>query len=103
MKNLKAHHHLAIVSMLIFGVVGVWGWGTLVFAAGNSSTVNVYVGPPDACPNIDGYQTTVPSGMSVDGDGNCYTPPPPPVDMCNNISGTQETVPAGYYQDASGN
>lgn len=102
MNNLRAHHHLAIVSMLIFGVVGVWSWGTIVFAASSNSTVQIYLGPPDACPNIGGYQETVPSGMQVDGSGNCYTPPPPPVDMCNNISGTQETVPAGYYRE-SGN
>jgi signal transduction histidine kinase len=102
MKNLKAHHHLAIVSMLLFGVVAVWGWGTLVFASTSGTTVEVYVGPPDTCSNIPGYQTSVPAGMQVDGSGNCFTPPPPPTDMCNNMSGNQETVPAGYYQDASG-
>lgn len=88
--------------MLIFGVVGVWGWGTLVFASNANTTVDVYVGPPDSCPNIPGYQTSVPNGMLVDGNGDCYTPPPPPPDMCANMSGTQETVPAGYYQDANG-
>lgn len=88
--------------MLIFGVVGVWSWGTLVFATTGGSTIDAYVGPPDSCPNIPGYQTSVPNGMLVDANGDCYTPPPPPPDMCNNMSGTQETVPAGYYQDANG-
>ncbi|HAC56350.1 TPA: hypothetical protein DCF80_02515 [Candidatus Saccharibacteria bacterium] len=100
MKNLKAHHHLAVASMLIFGVVGVWTWGTMVFA-GNSTTVTVNVGPADSCPNIPGYQTSVPSGMLVDGDGNCYTPPPPAVDMCDNLAGAQETIPDGYYHENS--
>lgn len=89
--------------MLLFGVVGVWGWGTLVFAASKSTTIDAYVGPPDACKNIGGYQETVPDGMQVDSNGNCYTPPPPPVDMCKNISGNQETIPNGYYQDSAGN
>lgn len=89
--------------MLVFGVVGVWSWGSLVFAAGGSTGIDAYVGPPDACENIDGYQQSVPSGMLADSNGNCYTPPPPPVDMCANISGNQETIPNGYYQDTSGN
>jgi len=102
MKNLKAHHHLAIISMLCFGVVSVWAWGTVVFAGTTNTQINVYVGPPDSCPNIPGYQMGVPNGMEVDGSGNCYTPPPPPVDNCNNIDGTQTAVPNGYYQDANG-
>ncbi len=103
MRNLKPHHHLAIISLIMFGVIGVWTWGTVVLASTSGTTVTVQIGPPDACPNIPGYQETVPSGMLVDGDGNCYTPPPPPVDQCDNIAGMQETIPAGYYQDASNN
>lgn len=103
MKNLKTHHHLAIVSMLVFGVAGIWSWGTLVFASTTATNIEVWVGPPDSCPNVPGYQTDVPAGMLVDGDGNCYTPPPPPVDMCDNMTGIQETIPAGYYRDASNN
>lgn len=103
MKNLKSHHHVAIVSLLLFGVVSIWTWGTVVFAGTTGTAVEVWVGPPDSCPNIPGYQTTVPSSMLVDGDGNCYTPPPPPVDMCANITGDQETIPAGYFRDDSGN
>ena len=85
----------------MFGVVGIWTWGTVVFASTAGTTVTVQIGPPDACPNIPGYQETVPSGMLIDGDGNCYTPPPPPIDQCNNIAGMQETIPNGYYQDSS--
>lgn len=104
MKDLKAHHHLAIVSMLCFGIVGVWAWGGIVFASSSSSTqINVYVGQPDACQNIDGYQTEVPAGMTVDANGNCATPPPPPVDLCDNIDGMQETLPDNYYRDDTGN
>lgn len=101
MRNLKAHHHLAIISLIFFGVIGVWTWGTVVFASTTGTTVTVQIGPPDACPNIPGYQETVPSGMLVDGDGNCYTPPPPPVDQCDNIAGMQETIPNGYYRDGN--
>ncbi|MEO5499692.1 MAG: hypothetical protein ABIR46_04290, partial [Candidatus Saccharimonadales bacterium] len=101
MRNLKAHHHLAIISLLMFGVIGIWTWGTVVFASTAGTTVTVQIGPPDACPNIPGYQETVPGGMLVDGDGNCYTPPPPPVDQCDNIGGMQETIPNGYYQDGN--
>lgn len=99
MKNLKAHHHLVIASMLIFGMVGIWSWGKMVFA---DTSIEVYVGVTDSCPNIPGYQSEVPEGMLVDSDGNCYTPPPPPVDMCANMPGDQETIPDGYYQDANG-
>ncbi len=31
--------------------------------------------PTDVCPNIAGNQETVPSGMIIDGSGNCVTPP----------------------------
>jgi hypothetical protein len=31
--------------------------------------------PTDVCPNIEGIQTAVPSGMSKDAAGNCITPP----------------------------
>lgn len=99
MKNLKAHHHLVIASLLIFGMVGVWTWGTVVFASSAGTTVSVQVGPPDVCTNIAGYQETVPAGMEVDGSGNCYTPP---IDVCNNLTGVQTVIPSGYYQDSNG-
>ena len=82
----------------------LWAWGTIVFASTSGSQVEVYVGPPDSCPNIPGYQTELPDGMLIDGDGNCYTPAPPPTDVCGNIDGNQETIPNGYYrEDTSGN
>jgi hypothetical protein len=31
---------------------------------------------PDLCPNIDGTQDSIPSGMILDGSGNCITPIP---------------------------
>lgn len=65
--------------------------------------------PPDLCPNIPGTQASIPSGMQLDGNGNCYTPtpvepPPPPVetDLCNNIAGTQTALPSGYYRTSGG-
>lgn len=70
--QLKAHHHLAIVSLILLGITGVWTWGTMVFAS--ASTINVTIGT-DSCPNIPGFQNGIPSGMAVDVSGNCYTPP----------------------------
>lgn len=63
--------------------------------------------PPDVCPNIPGVQASIPSGMQLDGNGNCYTPTPPPeppviTDLCTNLAGTQETLPSGYYRTTSG-
>lgn len=101
MKNLKAHHHLVIVSLLLLGTSSLWAWGTLVFASSANTQVEVYVGPPDVCPNIPGYQTSLPDGMMIDENGDCYTPPPPPTDACKNIDGNQEVIPAGYYRDQS--
>ncbi len=76
------------------------------FVAAQTTTIRVTVGaptPPDVCANIDGVQAEVPTGMVVDGNGNCTTPTPPPVDVCKNIDGLQTTIPSGYYQDNSGN
>lgn len=101
MKNLKAHHHLVIVSLLLLGTSSLWAWGTIVFASSANTQVEVYVGPPDACPNIPGYQMSLPDGMMIDENGDCYTPPPPPTDACKNIDGNQEAIPAGYYRDGS--
>lgn len=33
--------------------------------------------PPDVCPNIEGLQTSVPSGLIKDVQGNCVVPPTP--------------------------
>ncbi len=59
------------------------------------------VPPVDLCPNIAGVQTTLPAGMTVDGSGNCITPPVI-VDLCTNLAGVQETVPAGMEKDTQG-
>jgi hypothetical protein len=60
--------------------------------------------PTDLCPNLDGIQTTVPTGLIVDGQGNCVPPPPPPpTDLCPNLDGIQTTVPTGLIIDGQGN
>lgn len=70
-------------------------------ALATDSQVQVIVG--DVCPNIPGNQPTLPSGMKHDGDGNCYTPaPPPPPDTCPNLPGDQTVIPSGYYRNQSG-
>jgi hypothetical protein len=58
------------------------------------------VNAPDVCPNIAGTQTSVPSGMVIDGSGNCVNTP---TDVCPNIAGTQTSVPSGMVIDGSGN
>lgn len=57
--------------------------------------------PIDVCPNIDGNQTTIPSGLIKDANGNCV--PPPPTDFCPNIEGNQASIPPGMIKDANGN
>jgi hypothetical protein len=54
----------------------------------------------DVCPNIEGVQTQVPSGMVKDAEGRCTTPP---TDQCPNLEGVQEQVPAGMAKDTEGN
>jgi len=53
----------------------------------------------DLCANIPDIQTSVPSGYTTDGSGNCL---PPPVDICLNIDGVQTILPVGYELDDSG-
>jgi hypothetical protein len=54
-------------------------------------TTDVCETPPvDVCDNIDGVQTEVPDGYTLDGDYCC-----PPVDVCDNIEGNQSEVPDG--------
>jgi hypothetical protein len=55
----------------------------------------------DVCPNIDGAQATVPTGLVVDVTGNCVTPPP--TDVCPNIDGIQTELPTGDLKDQQGN
>ena len=59
-----------------------------------------YSAPNDVCPNIDGVQTTVPTGFHLDTSGNCVADS---VDVCPNIAGVQTTIPTGYTVDSSGN
>jgi hypothetical protein len=54
----------------------------------------------DVCPNIEGVQTQVPSGMVKESSGNCGTPP---TDQCPNLAGVQVQVPAGMARDVAGN
>jgi len=75
----------------------------LTFAQSTTITVSVSSPVIDVCPNIPGVQATVPSGMVINGSGDCVTPPPPVVDVCANIPGIQPTIPPGFYQDSSGN
>lgn len=68
--------------------------------------------PVDVCPNIPGAQPSIPAGMQVDLNGNCYTPAPnppqppnPPVttDLCLNITGIQTSLPSGHFRTSAGN
>src|SRR5687768_5634668 len=53
----------------------------------------------DVCPNIEGMQTTVPTGLVKDAHGNCVQPTQQ-TDVCPNIEGMQTTVPTGLVKDA---
>ena len=58
--------------------------------------------PTDVCPNIEGNQADVPTGMIKNEQGNCVTPTPP-TDVCPNIEGNQADVPAGMIKNEQGN
>ncbi len=55
----------------------------------------------DACTNVEGFQTSVPTGMLQSGT-TCTIPGPPPVvsnpvtDACTNLGGVQASLPLGY-------
>ena len=87
---------LAIVASALF-FTGV------ASAAQTNGTVNFRINPIDVCPNIPGAQPSVPGGMVIDADGNCYTPGPTVVDLCSNLTGVQTTIPSGYYRTSDGN
>lgn len=55
--------------------------------------------PADLCPNLTGVQEQVPAGMVKDAAGDCLTPPPPPPDVCPNIEGVQTAVPDGFTKE----
>lgn len=93
--KLKTHHHLIIISLLALGIFSIWTLGHKALAV--DSTISVTIGI-DVCPNIPGFQTTMPSGMQLDSNGNCYTPAPS-IDVCANLAGNQQTIPNGYYRD----
>ncbi|KKW23664.1 MAG: Epiglycanin [Candidatus Kaiserbacteria bacterium GW2011_GWA2_52_12] len=63
--------------------VGVTSYGCVRELQVDAATVTVSAPPVDVCPNIEGLQTVVPSGMTTDGSGNCVfnqpAPAPPPV------------------------
>jgi len=53
----------------------------------------------DYCANLDGIQSTIPEGMSLDNYGNCTSNG---VDMCTNIIGIQSVIPDGLFADGVG-
>lgn len=60
----------------------------------------------DICKNIEGIQSTAPTGMFIDNSGNCFTPSVAQVtvtDVCKNIEGNQTTAPSGMFLDNLGN
>lgn len=66
-----------------------------------TSLIIVHAAPAqDACTNVEGFQTTVPTGMLQSGT-TCTIPPPPPpappiVDACTNMGGAQASLPNGF-------
>jgi hypothetical protein len=59
--------------------------------------------PADLCPNVEGVQEQVPAGMVKDASGDCFAPPPPPDDVCPNLEGVQTALPEGFVEDEEGN
>lgn len=62
----------------------------------------------DICKNIEGIQTTIPTGMRWDNTQNCVAlelnvQPAPTVDLCNNIEGAQSYIPSEMIRDTNGN
>ena len=100
MKKLTAYPKL-IATLVVVG----FGMVVAPLVAAQSTTINLWLGPPpvDVCPNIPGMQVSPPVGMIIDTNGDCVTPTPPPVDVCPNIAGLQTTIPNGYYLDTNGN
>jgi hypothetical protein len=48
--------------------------------------------PNDACPNIEGIQSSVPAGMTKDSSGNCVTPPVTPGPPVTNTMTIEKVV-----------
>lgn len=55
----------------------------------------------DACPNIEGFQDSVPDGYVVNENDECV-PEQTGNDVCFNLEGIQTSVPDGYHQDTPG-
>jgi hypothetical protein len=53
----------------------------------------------DRCPNLDGFQASIPLGFVADTVGWCV---PTYIDYCPNIDGEQPVVPSDLYIDESG-
>ncbi len=63
-------------------------------------------GSPDLCPNIEGTQTTIPTGMHFDTETeSCVNDSSNggDTDMCPNMEGIQTEVPSGMHVNESGN
>ncbi len=99
------------------GEFGGWAWtggpfgGWIKFDCGDASTCVKSTwrvasgggggggsGPLDVCANIDGIQSAIPNGYTVDNFGHCVSI----VDVCPNLPGAQATMPAGYRANEIG-
>jgi len=79
------------------GTLAQWPWTTGAAVLANGC--NVPPEPPDLCPNLEGWQQSIPEGLVLV-NGQCVTPPP---DVCPNIEGAQSAPPTGTIIDAAGN
>lgn len=82
---------------------GMGGWG-----ASGKVIITVIENQPlavsDVCPNLDGDQSSIPTGKVFDSLGSCVDPISPfDTDMCLNYFGMQLTIPLGYDRDNAGN
>ncbi|KKU78819.1 MAG: hypothetical protein UY04_C0025G0005 [Parcubacteria group bacterium GW2011_GWA2_47_7] len=70
-------------------------------AASDNNEVDVVV-VTDVCANIDGVQTEVPAGMTLESEGQCVDIVTPLVDVCLNLDGIQTAVPEGKVLEGEG-
>ncbi len=57
----------------------------------------------DVCPNIEGAQGTVPTGLQLlNSECVIILPSVASLDLCPNLGGAQTTVPAGYAKNNTG-
>lgn len=109
MKTTKKHTNLLQNLVLAIFVASFSFVGMTAFAQNYQLSQVIDSGVVDMCPNIAGVQSSIPAGMLIDSNGDCYTPSTPPepitpepVDLCLNLTGIQTTLPSGYYRTASG-